>query len=60
MRTKIPTAKERRPGRQSNPMETNELDRGLTDAVMRSKKAVEEKIDRLMREKYSSINENNA
>jgi hypothetical protein len=60
MRTKIPTAKDRRPGRQSNPNETSELDRGLTDAVKRSNKALDDKIDRLMREKYSSLNEQNA
>jgi hypothetical protein len=60
MRTKIPTVKDRRPGRQSSPNETSELDRGLTDAVKRSNKAVDDKIDRLMREKYSNVNEQNA
>jgi hypothetical protein len=60
MRTKIPMARDRQPGRQSNPNETSELDRGLTEAVKRSNKSLDEKIDRLMREKYRSLNEQNA
>jgi hypothetical protein len=60
MRSKTPAVQERRPGRQSNPRETDELDRGLRDAVDRSSKAVSEKIDRLLREKYSSTTEKNA
>ncbi len=60
MRTKIPTGKDRRPERRSNPNETSELDRGLTDAVNRSNKTVEHKINRLLREKYSGENEHNA
>jgi hypothetical protein len=60
MRTKTQTARERRPGRQSNTNETNEFDRGLTNAVRRSSQAVSDKIDQLMREKYSDLNDQNA
>jgi hypothetical protein len=60
MRTKIPTARERQPNRQSHTNEANQLEKGLSDAVRRSNRAVDDKINRLMREKYSDATDQNA